>query len=80
MLNPAFAQNRQLSKPRVILKNFFDRQAEQPGSFECERQTGIELSFFDSIDGLPRDLKLGSELCLRPIMLCTEYLQPILHW
>jgi hypothetical protein len=48
------------------------RHPKEPGSFERQWQTGIELSFLNGIDRLPGNFELRGQLSLGPILFCTK--------
>ncbi len=57
----------QVSWGDIVGEDVFDGGAEEAGKFEGERQGGIKLARLDGVDGLPRDLKLLSEVGLGPV-------------
>jgi len=63
----------------VVMENFFDAHREEPSGTESQRQTRIELSIFDCIDGLPRYVESGGQLGLRPIALSAQDFEPVRH-
>lgn len=59
---------------------FLDLHPEQLGNLECQRKAGIIFSCFYRVDCLPRDTQLIGEVSLRPVPLCAQDFQSVLHW
>src|SRR5690349_9723385 len=68
-----------LSTALSIIENLLDRQIEQAGDLEGERQRRVIFSRLDRIDRLARDIEPDRQVGLAPVMLGSQYLEAVLH-
>src|SRR5476649_249322 len=64
----------------VLEEELFDRQGEDLGDQEGERQAGVVAFVLDRVDGLPRDAETLAELGLGPASLGAQFADVVFHW
>ena len=64
----------------LVLKDCFDRQAEEASELEGERQAGIILAGLDGVDALAGDVEEVGELRLAPAAFGAQRLESVLQW
>lgn len=64
---------------RTGFKDHFNRLLEDPGDTEGEREAGVVLPGFNSVDRLARYMKPLSKFCLRPVTLCSKNSEAVPH-
>ena len=75
MLDPHYSHS-----SSVVFKDLLDARLEQTGKPKRERQTRVELSLFDGVDGLPGYVHSLGEPGLRPVAFGTQDLQTVFHF
>jgi hypothetical protein len=62
----------------LVMRNFFDAQAEETGAPEGEQQARIELAGLDGVDRLPGYIPGVGQLGLRPVAPGAQHRDPVL--
>ena len=62
------------------MKDLLDGLPEQPGYLEGERKRWVVLARLDRDYGVARDSQAPPKLCLAPLPLRSQHLQPVLQW